>query len=128
MECMAMNERLVDVLNARETVVHVFPIPIEGQQDNDPERKAVELAKQLQLVPEEEAGGLHARPHVCRGGQLLPYGDALETKLQCQQRAEQCVRERAYFLWENDGRPDNKADEYWYRARQIQDSSKPAHP
>ncbi len=30
---------------------------------------------------------------------------------------EQRIRERAYTLWEADGRPDGTPDEYWYRAR-----------
>ncbi len=26
------------------------------------------------------------------------------------------VRDTAYFLWEQDGRPEGRAEEYWYRA------------
>ena len=29
---------------------------------------------------------------------------------------QQAIRERAYALWEQDGRPDGKALEYWLRA------------
>jgi hypothetical protein len=29
---------------------------------------------------------------------------------------EEAVRQTAYFLWEQDGRPDGKEQEYWYRA------------
>jgi hypothetical protein len=29
---------------------------------------------------------------------------------------EQAVRETAYFLWEQDGRPEGREQEYWYRA------------
>jgi hypothetical protein len=29
---------------------------------------------------------------------------------------EQSVRETAYFLWEQDGRPDGAEHEYWFRA------------
>ena len=29
---------------------------------------------------------------------------------------EQAVRETAYFLWEHDGRPAGREQEYWYRA------------
>jgi hypothetical protein len=29
---------------------------------------------------------------------------------------EQAVRESAYFLWEQDGRPEGREHEYWYRA------------
>jgi len=29
---------------------------------------------------------------------------------------EQAVRETAYFLWEQDGRPEGREQEYWYRS------------
>ena len=29
---------------------------------------------------------------------------------------EQAVRETAYFLWEQDGRPDGREQQYWYLA------------
>lgn len=29
---------------------------------------------------------------------------------------EQAVRETAYFLWEQDGKPEGREQEYWYRA------------
>lgn len=29
---------------------------------------------------------------------------------------EQAVRETAYFLWEQDGRPEGREEEYWFRA------------
>jgi hypothetical protein len=29
---------------------------------------------------------------------------------------EQAVRDTAYFLWENDGRPEGMEKEYWFRA------------
>lgn len=119
-----MKECLVDVLNARETVLHVFPISVEDQDGSpkavDPEREALKLATLLQLVPEAEAEGLHARQHVSRGGQLTPYGDVLETRRQMRERAEQRIRERAYFLWQLEGCPENSTDEHWHRAREIE--------
>jgi hypothetical protein len=30
---------------------------------------------------------------------------------------EDRVRDRAYALWERDGRPDGRSDEYWQQAR-----------
>jgi hypothetical protein len=30
---------------------------------------------------------------------------------------DQKIRERAYHLWENDGKPEGRQDEYWERAR-----------
>ncbi len=32
---------------------------------------------------------------------------------------EQRIRERAHSLWEADGRPEGRADEYWERARAL---------
>ncbi|HTJ93584.1 MAG TPA: DUF2934 domain-containing protein [Pararobbsia sp.] len=32
---------------------------------------------------------------------------------------EHRIRERAYRLWEQDGRPDGKAEEYWSQARHL---------
>lgn len=35
-----------------------------------------------------------------------------------EQKREQLMRERAYALWDAEGRPDGKAEEYWEMARQ----------
>lgn len=32
---------------------------------------------------------------------------------------EQSVRDTAYFMWENDGRPDGREQEYWFRALEV---------
>lgn len=32
---------------------------------------------------------------------------------------EQRIRERAYSLWEEDGRPDGREQEYWHRAERL---------
>jgi hypothetical protein len=29
---------------------------------------------------------------------------------------EQIVRDRAYFIWEREGRPEGRAHDHWYRA------------
>jgi hypothetical protein len=41
---------------------------------------------------------------------------------------EQRIRERAYHLWESEGRPQGRAEEYWERARALDaiQSSPPA--
>jgi len=119
-----MKDCLVDVLNDRGTVLHVFPIAVEDQNGMpkavDPEREALRLATHMQLVPDAEAEALHARPHVSRGGPLTPYGDALETRLQKLARIEQNIRERAYFLWQQEDRPEHRADEHWHQARALE--------
>lgn len=119
-----MKECLVDVLNDRGTVLHVFSIPLEDENGIskavNPEREALKLAALMQLAPGAEAHALHARPHVDRGGPLTPYADVLELRLQEFERAEQHIRERAYFLWLEEGCPENRADEHWFRACELE--------
>lgn len=114
----------MDVLNARGTVLHVFSIAVENQdgtpKDVDPEQEALKLAAVGQLVPETESETLQAREHVSRGGPLMPYSDALETKVQKLHRTEQRIRERAYFVWQHAGCPETRADEHWHRACEIE--------
>lgn len=50
----------------------------------------------------------------------MPYGDALQIKNE-QKTREERIRERAYFLWQEAGCPDNQADEFWHRASEIQE-------
>ncbi len=116
-----MKECLVDVLNARDTVLHVFPVAVEDTASAPQE--ALKIATDLRLVPEEEEGGLRARVHVSRGGQLAPFGDALVTRQQSKERTEQHVRTHAYFLWQQAGCPDNQAEEYWHRACAAENDS-----
>ena len=43
---------------------------------------------------------------------------------------QEAVRMRSYFLWENDGRPEGQASDYWFRAEaelaHERSSAKPA--
>ena len=42
---------------------------------------------------------------------------------------EQRIRERAYELWEREGRPEGRADQYWRRAEEmIQSEAQVAYP
>ena len=42
---------------------------------------------------------------------------------------EQRIRERAYQMWEREGRPEGRADQYWLRAEEIiQDEAQSAYP
>lgn len=124
-----MKECLVDVLNARNTVLHVFSIPVEEQdgtpKDVNTEQEALKLAASAHLVSEEEAKHLHARLHVDRGGQLTPYGDVLDDRRRSLERMEQRIREHAYFLWESEGRLEHQADEYWHRASKLESGAVP---
>ena len=122
-----MKECLVDVLNARDTVLHVFSVAVEAPDGTpisvDPEQEALRLAAAVQLVPEKDAEGLHARPHVDRGGPLTPYGDVLDDRRRSLAKAEQRIRERAYFLWQQQDHAENQADEHWYQACKFENRS-----
>lgn len=42
---------------------------------------------------------------------------------------EMHIRERAYLLWEAEGRQEGLADEYWHRARElVDDETQSAYP
>jgi len=115
-----MTERLVDVLDSNGTVIHTYPITL-GVSDNDADdatyiAKALEAASFGQLVPDAKLAGLTARMHVGRGGQMAAYGDSLAGDSQTKIGLDQVVRERAHLLWEQDGRPQGRAEEYWHRA------------
>jgi hypothetical protein len=119
-----MPELLIDVLNDKNNVLHVFPVAIEGQSSPEEEARAEQAALQAaaaaEIVPASETPKLKARRHVSRGGQLMPYGDALQTKAEQEMRFEGQIRERAYFLWQEAGCPDHQADAFWHRAHMIQ--------
>ncbi len=38
------------------------------------------------------------------------------------------IRKRAYQLWEEDGAPEGRAEEYWHRARELIDQEAQASP
>ena len=116
----AMEERLVDVLDSRGAVIHTYPVTLgqSGNESNDSayETKALEAAAHGRLVPDAQLASLSSRIHVSRGGQMAPYGDSVASSSETQSALEQAVRERAYFLWEQDARPVGNAEEYWHRA------------
>lgn len=115
-----MVERLVDVLDHNGTVIHTYPITLEasenGANDTKYEAKALEAAAHGQLVPDAELKTLTARMHVGRGGHMAPYGDNLAGDSETKAGLEQAVRKRAYVLWEQEGRPEGRTQEYWHRA------------
>jgi hypothetical protein len=115
-----MAERLVDVLGSDGMVIHTYPITLDesGGSASDAEYKAKALAAAAhgQLVPDAELGSLTARMHLSRGGPMQPYGDEISTTSETKLGLEQAVRECAYFLWEQEGRSEGRADEYWHRA------------
>jgi Protein of unknown function (DUF2934) len=44
-------------------------------------------------------------------------GFANKENIMAEPEKEDRVRDRAYALWEKDGRPDGRSDEYWQQAR-----------
>ena len=45
------------------------------------------------------------------------------------QETEQDIRERAHKLWQAEGSPEGRLNEYWHRAQElIQDETKAAYP
>lgn len=115
-----MTERLVDVLDRNGAVIHTYPITM-AESDNDADdtkykAKALEAASHGQLVPDADLGSLTARMHVSRGGRMAPSDDNLARDSQTKVGLEQVVRERAYLLWEQEGCPEGRAEEYWHRA------------
>ena len=115
-----MPERLVDVLNSNGLVLHTFPVTLEDlgktPDDAEYEAKALAAAAHKQLVPDAELGSLTARMHVGRGGQMAPYGDHLDSDSETKVGLDRIVRELARSLWEQDGRPEGRSEEYWHRA------------
>jgi hypothetical protein len=115
-------ERLVDVLNDKKTVLHTFPVALGGAgakpSDTKFEEKALSAAAHSQLVPTEELESLSARMHISRSGAMTPYGDSHDVLMETKTDLDRIVRERAHQLWEQEGRPEGRVDEYWHRARE----------
>ena len=112
-----MPERLVDVERQGLEVLHTFPVTLSPPADEGAfKQKALEAAGHAQLVPNEELESLTAKMHVSRGGRLTPYGDPLGVLAETKAGLDQFVRDRAYFLWDEAGRPGGRADDFWRSA------------
>jgi hypothetical protein len=113
-----MPEHLVDVARRGAELLHTFPVTVSPPADEDAfKEKALEAAGHAKLVPNEELGSLNAKMHVSRGGQLTPYGDPLGVLAETKEGLDQFVRDHAYFLWEQAGRPEGRADDFWRQAQ-----------
>jgi hypothetical protein len=110
-----MAERLVDVKTG-ERVLHTFPVTVSDPAAKTGEegfkKKALEAAANAKLVPNKDLETLSADMHVCRSGPLEPDSDRLCVLAETPAGLNQVVRERAYSLWEQGGRPDGKADDF----------------
>jgi hypothetical protein len=114
-----MPERLVDVEKQGFRVLHTFPVSVSAPSDEEEafKQKALEAAANAKLVPNEELDDLSAKMHVSRGGQLTPFGDPHGVLAETKAGLDQLVRERAYLLWEQAGRPEGQADDFWHQAQ-----------
>ena len=113
-----MAERLVDVERKGAEVLHTFPVTVNPPADDEAfKQKALDAAGHAKLVPDQELENLNARMHVSRGGQLTPYGDPLGVLAETKAGLDQVVRELAYSLWEQAGRPEGRADDFWRQAQ-----------
>ncbi len=117
-----MTERFIDVLNDKETVLHTFPVEVgvsvSKPSDTNFEEKALSAAAHAQLVPMEELESLSARMHVSRDGAMTPFGGSRDMLMETKVGLDQIVREEAYKLWEQEGRPEGRADDHWHRAHE----------
>ena len=113
-----MPERLVDVERQGLEVLHTFPVTLSLPADEGAfKQKALEAAGHAQLVPNQELQSLTAKMHVSRGGQLTPYGDPLGVLAETKAGLDQFVRDGAHFLWDEAGRPEGRADDFWRQAQ-----------
>jgi hypothetical protein len=55
--------------------------------------------------------------HVSHSGPLEPQSDDLGVLTETKEGLDQIVRERAYFLWEQAGRPEGQSDAFWHQAQ-----------
>jgi hypothetical protein len=111
-----MTERLVDILNHNRNVIHTYPVTLTEGSDIDFIAKGLEAAASGHLVPDSELPGLTARIHHSRGGRMAPDDDHVAADSQTKIGLKQEVRERAFLLWEKEGRFEGRSDEYWHRA------------
>jgi Protein of unknown function (DUF2934) len=117
-----MSERLVDMLNVYSTVIHTLPIMIEGSDTNatdaEYEVKGLEEAAHAYLVPDAELRSLVSRILVGRGGTLAPYGHDHDAVSQTREALNETVRRYACHLWQREGCPEGRSDEFWNRAHE----------
>lgn len=115
-----MPERLVDVKTG-ERLLHTFPVTISNRAAESGEeaykKKALEAAANAALVTAGVLRSLSAQMHVSRSGTLEPSTDPLGVLAETKEGLDQVVRERAFSLWEQAGRPAGRAADLWCLAQ-----------
>ncbi len=113
-----MPERLVDIERQGLELLHTFPVTVSPPSDDDEafkQKKALEAAGHASWSERGTRENLNAKMHVSGGGQLTPYGDPLGVLAETKAGLDQFVRDRAYFLGEQAGRPEGRADDFWHQ-------------
>jgi hypothetical protein len=72
------------------------------------ERVGEALERLEAVLPNSEAAGIR---QIVEGDVVAPRSLGAAASM------EQSIRDTAYYLWENDGRPEGRDEEYWHRAR-----------
>jgi DUF2934 family protein len=96
------------------TAGHTGPIPETRTLPPDPQ----ELGRRMtadERVDEASLESMDASDPPAYSATLSGAAQAAERDRNGESR-EQKIRQRAYELWEEDGRPSGRADEYWHRA------------
>ncbi len=108
-EALALIGRKKEIVDAlKPERVNVTDTPLERIENTGPVKERIKITGfEIMQSPDPEGD---AR----RRAQLV---DLIEKTKQAQQRnAERLVRERAYFMWEDAGRPDGRSLEFWLAA------------
>jgi hypothetical protein len=66
-------------------------------------------------------------------GRIHEGSEMTDSKLDANENKSDDIREltrqRAYKMWEDEGRPEGRLDDYWHRAQELlDDESKSAYP
>jgi hypothetical protein len=82
--------------------------------------KAADEAVVRPLQPDRSGEGKRSEHHGRPVWQVPddPEGERQDAASVARHEPEYHLRERAYFLWEREGRPEGRAHEFWDRARQ----------
>jgi hypothetical protein len=74
------------------------------------ERVGEALERLEAVLPNSEAAGIR---------QVQEHDVQEPDVMRPEPSVEQSIRDTAYYLWESDGRPEGRDEEYWHRAREA---------
>ena len=107
-----MPERLVDVERKGAEVLHTFPVTVSRPADDEEPSSRRRWRRQAMRSWSRTRTDESDRQDACQPRRSTdPYGDPLGVLAETKAGLDQFVRERAYFLWEQAGRPEGRADD-----------------